>query len=180
MLQISNDKWALIPTLKFPNGDVIYDSPEIIKYLEEHYPQNKLDKDRPDLEAILQKFTAHAKTYFHMVLLPIYHCMGDESEKEYFRTTREAWFKCKLEDIKVSDEQVQAIIDSHADLESHLGKNNYLHGDNHDYYDYAYFGRIFWINCISPEITDKLFPSSLPNTRAWIDRMFNSYNGYFK
>lgn len=166
-----------VPVLR--DGDeVIEESYEIAKYLDETYP------DKPSLfngqggEALtafviswvttqINPAVAKLCTYdIHNALAPV--------DQEYFRTSREKLFGCTLEEFDAKfPKNSDALIAALFPLKNLLSRQPYLGGESPVFADYVVFGSLQWLRttCVQDHL-----PKDGP-VAEWFERLLDMYGG---
>ena len=155
----------------------MFESWDIAIYLEKTFP------DRPTLfggpEGVaLSKFFANlasviASQVVRLVLVDIYDHLT-ESDKPYFRESREQRFGMALEQVVAQrDSLLQPFRDSLLPLRMTLRSQKFLGGDHPLYADYAVFGVFQWSRCISPF---QLLAEDDP-VAQWRKRLLEAFDG---
>lgn len=166
-----------IPVIE--DGDeIVSDSFVIAEYLERTYPNRpSLFGDARGLEyarflnnwanSVIQGALAP------MVMFDIYQQL-DESDKDYFRTSREARFGMTLEEVPEGrEERAEKFAKVLAPLRTNLQAAPYLGGDEPFYGDYAVFGPFQWARVVSN------FPVLAADDpiNQWFDRCLDLFDG---
>jgi len=160
------------------DGRVVFDSWTIANYLEDTYP---------DAPSLFGGLTARATAAFfnnwvdnvvnpaliRVVLLDIYNQLGD-TDKAYFRNSREARFGMTLEKVvEDPDAKIAAFRQILQPARLTLQKQEYLGGDGPRYVDHILFGAFAWARAVSPqkllERDDPLF--------TWRKRLLDAHGG---
>jgi glutathione S-transferase len=177
------DKEVLAPSgqSKVPvlvHGDKwLFESWDIANYLEQTFP------DRPTLfggpqGTALSKFYCNfavvmASQAIRMILVDIYDHLT-ETDKPYFRESREQRFGMSLEQVVADREsKLQPFRDGLMPLRMTLKQQEFFGGDQPLYADYALFGVFQWARCISPF---QLLAADDP-VALWRTRLLNAFNG---
>ncbi|MDX1738002.1 MAG: glutathione S-transferase N-terminal domain-containing protein [Alphaproteobacteria bacterium] len=166
-----------VPVIK--DGDnAVADSFEIARYL---------DKTYPDLPELLggsvgegqAKFIENwvnsqiLPAIFRMIILDIYEGLAD-TDKEYFRETREKRFNLPLEKVfKYDDEQKATLHKALTPLRNMLDSQPFICGQAPAYSDYILMGCFMFARSSSNKtILDPNDP-----VHKWLDPMLNLYDG---
>ncbi|GAN80944.1 glutathione S-transferase family protein [Acidocella aminolytica] len=159
-------------------GRCVVDSWDIAEYLEVTYP------DRPSL---FNGAAGHALTRFvnewtenalhpaiARLILPEIHAMLHPKDQDYFKTTREAFFGCSLDDLAAGREAHLATLrQALRPLAATLAQQAYISGAAAAYADHVVFGALQWLRVCSPhDVT-----SDQPALADWFTRMLNAYDG---
>jgi glutathione S-transferase len=156
----------------------VADSQTIAEFVEDTYP------DRPSLFAgpggrALSRFvTGWTDTIVHgalirMLVLDIWRHV-DATDREYFRTSREARFGMSLEEVMTGREaRLPAFRASLEPVRAVLTKQDFLGGENPLYADYTLFGAFQWARCIS----DFSLLAADDPVAAWRGRMLGLFGG---
>jgi glutathione S-transferase len=179
-LQISGGKWELVPTVVFPNGDIVFDSPKIAKYLDEKYPENPLNPNNPDLDALVEYYDKNLFfPSFKNVVDELYARLDDEN-KRYFKETRERFFNVPIEklsgDREANNQQYNMGVKRIDDI---LSTKKFLDGDKPLIHDYTIASRIQCFKILSPKTyEDLIINGPNMNLRRWIGDMDEAFGGY--
>lgn len=157
---------------------VVSDSWTIAEYLENAYPDRHSlfggDKGRA-LTRFYNNWTAGAVQLplFRMIGIDIFNHLA-ESDRTYFRQSREARFGVSLEALAADrDDKVKAFRQGLQPLRATLETQPFLGGDSPLYADYIVFGAFQWARCISPfqllEAADPVY--------AWRKRLLDAFDG---
>lgn len=157
---------------------VVADSWEIALYLERAYP------DRPTLFGgsgglAGATFVRHWSDSLLPLAAPLaFHAVWtllDDTDKAYFRETREARVGKKLEDICGDPEvRVAKLAQGLAPARAMLTDTPYLGGKTPLYSDHLLFGILQWVRCVNPiELLAKDDP-----VHDWFERMLDAYGGH--
>ncbi|WP_117194158.1 glutathione S-transferase family protein [Rhizobium terrae] len=166
-----------VPILRDGN-QLIRDSFEIALYLEEAYP------DRPTLfggeggKALSRFVERFSQNIIHpaisQIAVPDIHDMLDETDRIYFRKSREALLGRTLEEVRAGREA--AVAGFAAKLEpvrQTLGYQSYLGGDTPLFADYILFGALQWMRITAGA---KVFSEDDP-VGSWFDRCLDLHEG---
>ncbi|WP_297367601.1 glutathione S-transferase family protein [Acidocella sp.] len=163
------------------DGRCVADSWKIAEYLEATYP------DRPSL---FNGQTGHALARFAAewtdnvlvptiarLILPEVHDMLHPKDQDYFKTTREAFFGCSLDDLAAGREaHLAALRQALRPLAATLEHQAYVAGEAPAYADHVVAAALQWLRVCSPhDVT-----SDQPALAGWFERMLNAYDGMAK
>jgi glutathione S-transferase len=159
------------------DGDkVVTDSFEIMRYLDEAYP------DAPVLGAGVSYqralFFKHfiersvAPSLFRIVVLDLLAAIHP-GDRDYFRETREARFGCTLEAFHQPEQGREALQKTLAPVRGMLRDTPFLDGDTPSGADYLLFGSMMWAYCVS---TETLVPPD-DEVARWFERMLAQHGG---
>lgn len=159
-------------------GKQIGDSFEIVKYLEEAYPDKPLFDASKSLDGYqeLNLWTDRtvALGIFRMLVKDI-HDLQDAENAAYFRKTREARVGKTLEEMHAGREALlEEFRDSLEPLRERLAKTDFLSGDAPAWFDYCVFGTFQWARiCSNFEVL-----ADDDSIAIWRDRMLDLFDGY--
>lgn len=166
-----------VPILRDGN-ELIRDSFDIALYLEERYP------NRPTLfggeggKALSRFVERFSQTVVHPAVTGIavadIHDMLDETDRTYFRSTREKMLGKSLEDLRAGREA--AVVAFAAKLEpvrQTLGYQAFLGGDGPLFADYILFGALQWMRITSGA---EVFAADDP-VGLWFERCLDLHEG---
>lgn len=139
----------IVPVLD-DNGRLIPDSFDIALYLDEAYP------DRPSLfrgeggKALSRMVEGYSQTIIHPAIMRIalldIHAGLDESDKAYFRESRETRFGATLEDFAANDAAARAGFAAKLEPMRHMLKfQPFIGGETPLFADYIVFGALQWL-----------------------------------
>ena len=161
------------------DGDnLVSDSFDIALYLEETYP------DRPSLfggeggKAMARFIERWSQLTIHSylggaALMDIYDRLSPE-DQAYFRSSREARFKKKLEEVAAGrDAGLAAFRSALEPLRSMLSYQPFIGGASPLFCDYIVFGAFQWVRVISPY---QVLEASDP-VAAWFERCLDLHDG---
>mgnify|MGYP000161386085 CR=1 FL=1 len=166
-----------VPVIR-DGGEVVFDSWTIARHLEATYA------DRPSLfngaggMAHARFVNSWADTVLNAGIAPLIiadiHAAIDEKDKEYFRSSREARFGRRLEEVQAGREQgVARFRESLAPLRATLAAQPFLGGASPSYADYIPFGGFMWARVTSAfELLEASDPIS-----AWRETMLDLHGG---
>ncbi len=172
---VENGFSKTVPILR--DGDeLVKDSFEIALYLDEAYP------DRPSLfegeggKALARFVESWSQTQLHPAIVKIavldIHDMLDETDKSYFRESRQAFFGKSIEEIASSrDEEIAAFPSRLEPIRRMLGYQPFIGGDGPLFADYIVFGALQWARVTSK--VDLLRPDD--PVRGWFERCLDLY-----
>lgn len=174
---LENGASKTVPLIR--DGDeVVAESFRIALYLDKVYP------DRPPLfhgqgTVPLTRFIerwAHQTVYAQisrMILMDLFAIL-DEGDREYFRTTREARFKQKLEEVPANrEERLPAFRASLDPLRSMVERQAFLAGDEPCFADYIIAGGFQWARVSSSfQLLEKDDPVA-----QWFERCLDLHGG---
>lgn len=167
---------GLVPVLVH-DGETVADSWRIALYLEDRFP------DRPSLfggavSVPLARFvngwtdTTLIPSIIRIILVDIHDRLHD-SDRAYFRTTREQRFGQTLEQV-VADRpaHLAAVRQALQPLRRALAADPFIAGAAPAYADYCVFGALMWARCVSP--VELLEPDD--PVWAWRDRLLDAFD----
>lgn len=166
-----------VPVLN-DDGRIVFDSWTIAEYLDETYA------DRPSL---LGPKPAHPLAHFvadwaemtvQAALFPIVitfiHAAMNDTDKAYFRATREKRLGQTLEAYGADPEaKIPALRAALAPMRRTLARQSFVSGAEPAWADYAIFGAFQWARCVCPL---RLLAPDDP-VFAWRERMLDLYGG---
>lgn len=167
---------ATLPVLK-DDDQIICDSANIIAHLEKRYSESPLtvsDGERAAVEFYKAWMSAHLFPALGPMMFLRVHAAAHESDKEYFRTTREKRFGKTLEEVAMTPgarEKTEAALQT---LAAPLVRHKYLGGDTPNLSDYTVFGVFMWQRTVTGETLYET-PQAVG---AWIERMLDLFDGY--
>lgn len=168
---------GLVPLLR--DGDTtVADSWRIAVYLEERYP------DRPSLfggdagRALTRFMNAWADGSLAPLLAPVLVldilARLDAKDRDYFRSTREARYGRRLEEVCADREaHIATFRKALTPLRTLLKDQPFLAGEAPAYADYCVFGMFMWARCIS----DVQLLAEDDGVYAWRDRLLDAFDG---
>lgn len=162
-------------------GRCVADSWTIAEYLEVTYP------DRPSLfngavgKALTRFVNDWTQTVLHpaiaRLILPEIHAMLHPKDQDYFKTTREAFFGCSLDDLATEREaHLSALRQTLRPLAATFDHQPYLAGATPAYADHIIFSVLQWLRVCS--VHDVI--SAEPALVSWFTCMLNAYDGLAK
>ncbi|KXN68928.1 hypothetical protein CONCODRAFT_8733 [Conidiobolus coronatus NRRL 28638] len=159
--EVTGGKWGKVPTIKFDNGDIQYDSIPICNYLDEKYPENPIRRSGSKAEAAIFKFKESiGSTPQKFILLDIVRNLDEES-RIHVRKIKEEDKKMTLEEfVGNQDENYTKFYKCVATLTPFLENSNFLEGETAGFSDYLLAGMLQYIRTINPKIYTKLVHDS--------------------
>ena len=160
------------------DGDkMIHDSWSIANYLEDTYPQRPLFGNSATRGAALMiKFWTERTLHpilVRLLILDIYAAIH-ESDRAYFRESREKRFGVTLEQLGADPEkyreQLQVALEP---LRLTASEQPFIGGAAPTFADYIVFGALQWARCVSPT---KLLAEDDP-VYAWRKRLLDCFDG---
>jgi len=175
--ELENGFSKTVPILRDGN-ELIRDSFDIALYLEEHYP------NRPTLfggeggkalsrfvERFSQSITPPATPGIGVADI---HDMLDETDRAYFRTTREKMLGRSLEDLRAGREAAVAGFAAKLEpMRQMLGYQDFIGGDGPLFADYILFGALQWMRITTG---GNVLAADDP-VAAWFERCLDLYEG---
>lgn len=161
------------------DGDrCVFDSWTIAEYLEATYPDTPSLFGSAEGRALARFVNQWVSESLHpaiaRVIVPDLVAILHETDRDYFRTTREAAFGCSFEALAAGREealaQLRRIVQP---LRSTLAAQPFLAGIAPNYADHVAFGAFQWARTSSPIA---LLASDNPIC-AWCERMLDAYGG---
>jgi glutathione S-transferase len=166
-----------IPTLE-DHGRLITDSWEIVRYLDQAYPQTPR-LIAPGAEGqVLRFFQYWVQTTVHagvarLVLLDLYNSL-DPADQAYFRSSREKQYKMTLEEVQAGrEDRLDAFRKSLQPMRLSLAQGPFISGEQPGYADYLAFGGFQWARLSSA------YPTLATDdvVHAWFERCLDLYDG---
>ncbi|KXN68909.1 hypothetical protein CONCODRAFT_79581 [Conidiobolus coronatus NRRL 28638] len=177
--ELTNGKWGQVPTVVFPNGDIIFDSPEIAKYLDENYPANPLIVQDAKLDSYIKNYTTSSvPVAFKLIMKDLYNLL-DERNQKLFKIE----FENKFDFIKGSKEQkIEQYSEGLKSIDNVLSERKFLNGSSPLIHDYRLISWIQSFRTINPSIYEDLVlnNSSIKNVARWARDMDEELDGYLK
>jgi glutathione S-transferase len=177
----SNGKWNQVPLLITPNGDQVYNTKDIGKYLELHYPSPTLNAVNSKLDQLLLDYDPISDISFSLSIMDLYHAI-DKADKPYFLESRPLLLGTSIEEFtKDLDGNLKLYHEKTLNLGDLFDKSDYLNGNEPGFYDYLLAGRIQYIRLISPNSYEKLIVNHPKKSILnWFERMLNLFDGYMR
>jgi glutathione S-transferase len=180
-----NDKEAiafsgqgLVPVL-IDGEQIISDSWAIADYLERTYPEAPSLFGGPSAQALTRFINEFVDGVVHpgmarLIVSDIPQILA-ESDRAYFRESREKRFGKRLEEITANrDIEATVFRKSLESLRRALAQQNFLSGSTAQYADYILFGAFQWARCSS---TFELLTEGDP-LFAWRERLLDAFAGH--
>ena len=152
--KIENGVSKIVPVIR--DGDaVVADSFAIALYLEKTYPDRPTLFGGPGGEAMARFVERWSQTTLHpylgaAALIDIYE-RQDSDNRAYFRTSREARFGKRLEEVVAGrDAGLASFRASLEPLRSTLSYQKWIGGEGPLFCDYIVFGALQWVRVMSP------------------------------
>ena len=154
----------------------VADSQAIAEYLDETYPNEPPLFGEPPTRALTNFIRAWTDRVLHVtlasILVPDIFPRLAECDKDYFRTTREAWLGCTIEELATRRPAAiaafQAVL---APLLTTLKTQKFIAGDAPAYADHIIFGALQWARLMS---STPLFDTTSPLT-TWMTAVLDTY-----
>lgn len=165
-----------VPILK-DDDQIICDSANIIAHLEKHYPADSLTTtagERAAAEfcgawAIAELYPALAP-----MIVPRIYPLVHESDREYFRQTREERFGRPLHELSATPVLLEKIESALQTLAAPLARHQFLGGGRPNLSDYLVMAPFMW-----QRIVTDAAPYETPQAvNAWQERMLDLFDGY--
>jgi len=166
-----------IPTLSH-NGKLVTDSWDIVRYLDETFPQMpRLIAPGADGQ-VLKFFQYWVQTTIHggiaRLILRDLHDRLDPADQPYFRASREKMYRQTLEALQAGrEERVDAFRKSLQPMRLSLGHGPFVCGEQPGYADYLAFGGFQWARVSSP--FQLLAEDDV--VHAWFERCLDLFDG---
>lgn len=174
---ISFSGQGMVPVIR--DGDTaVNDSWAIALYLEDTYPDNPslFGGQGGHASAALVRQWALQSVFAScapLAILPVWSLL-DDTDKAYFRETREKRFGKTLEEVcGDKDARIDAVRASVNPLRAMLGTQPFIGGDGPLYHDHMVFGPLQWLRCVTGI---NPFPADDP-VHGWLERMLDAYGG---
>lgn len=166
-----------VPILRDGN-ELVRDSFEIALYLEDRYP------DRPTLfggeggKALSRFVERFCQSIVHPMVTNIavadIHDMLDETDRIYFRTSREAFLGRRLEEVKAERDAVIAEFPARLEpVRQTLRYQDFLGGDGPLFADYILFGALQWMRITA----DTKVLAEDDAVALWFERCLDLHDG---
>ncbi len=160
------------------HGRMIHDSWTIANYLEDTYPERPIFGNATARgSALLLKFWAERTLHpllVRILILDIYAAIR-ESDRPYFRETREKRFGMTLESLAGEPEKnIELVRTALEPVRLTLAEQPYICGETPAFADYIVFGALQWARCVSPK---RIFADDDP-IYAWRERLLDAYAGH--
>ncbi|KXN68920.1 hypothetical protein CONCODRAFT_18705, partial [Conidiobolus coronatus NRRL 28638] len=162
--KLTKGKWSKVPLLKLPNGDLIYDSQKIGKYLDSIHQEYPLNINNPNWS-----------------ILDVYNNLDNFNKPKYL-STMETRIDIPIEEfVKNRELKLNEYYKRTKNIGELLNTSLYLNGNEPGYYDYILIGKIQFLRVISP-ITFENFIVNNPSKSIfmWVERMLGLFGGYLK
>jgi glutathione S-transferase len=159
-------------------GKMIHDSWTIANYLEDTYPEPPLfGSSAARGSALLLKFWAERTLHpllVRILILDIFAAIR-ESDRPYFRETREKRFGVTLETLAREPEKNIELLRAALDpARLTLAEQPFICGQAPAFADYILFGALQWARCVS---TKHILANDDP-VYAWRERLLNAFDGH--
>lgn len=159
-------------------GEMIHDSWIIANYLEDAYPEQPIFGNAAARgSALLLKFWVERTLHPLLVRILILDIFGalQESDRSYFRETREKRFGATLETLGSEPEKYIELVRAALEpVRLTLAEQPYICGQAPAFADYIVFGALQWARCVSPK---HILASDDP-VYAWRTRMLSAFDGH--
>ncbi|KXN68913.1 hypothetical protein CONCODRAFT_18699 [Conidiobolus coronatus NRRL 28638] len=180
--ELTEGKWDRVPVVVFDNSDVIFDSPEIAKYLDEKYPDSRLDPDNTALDEIINDYSSNIAPNAILNAFDDLFALLEPENQVYFRLTREKFFGKKLEEVSGNrDINTMKFIQNIAKIDDLLSTSKFLNGNKPLIHDYTLASRIQYFRTVSPRTYKELILNG-PNFNLlrWTRDMDNLFDDFLK
>ncbi len=157
---------------------VLHDSWAIAEYLDAHYADRPKLMDGPQGRALANFARYFAQLVFSpiafkAVILDLYAAI-DESDRDYFRQSREARVGKTLEAFAIGEDEARAQMrPALSPLRALLQEQPFINGDAPAFADYCMLGGFMWARGVSAK---KLIAEDDP-VYAWRERMLDLFDG---
>ncbi|KXN74741.1 hypothetical protein CONCODRAFT_14510, partial [Conidiobolus coronatus NRRL 28638] len=178
--EATGGKWDKVPTVVFPNGDIVFDSLEIGKYLDEKYPENSLNPSNSDLDNLIEDYNTRIAFNAFRNAIPDLLPLLDAKSQKYFRESREKMLNMTLEEFAGDREaNTQQYHSDVKKIDELLSASKFLNGYKPLIHDYILAARIQFFKTISPRTyEDLIINGPNENLKRWIKDMDKELNGY--
>ncbi|MEQ8708011.1 MAG: glutathione S-transferase family protein [Rhodospirillales bacterium] len=162
------------------DGDrTVTDSWDIAVYLDEFYADRPALMAGPEARGLARFVNHWTDTVINAALAPmiVADILDDvtDLDEAHFRTTREARFGCRLEDVCGDlDQRLETFRKALTPARLTLGEQPFLSGAQPGYADYILFGSFQWA-AITSDVT--LLETDDP-VFGWRERLLDLFNGY--
>ncbi|PRY66768.1 glutathione S-transferase [Vreelandella songnenensis] len=158
------------------NDQVITDSFDILRYLDNAYPNAPVLGEGMSFQRALffKYFVERSVTpaLFRLVAMDLLAAIHPD-DRAYFRKTREARFGARLEEVHAPDEARRQLATLLAPVRDLLEASPFLDGDAPAGADYLLFGSLMWVHTVSLETLGEANAS----VEAWFQRMLTVHGG---
>ncbi|WP_447555378.1 glutathione S-transferase N-terminal domain-containing protein [Vreelandella sp. EE22] len=155
---------------------VVTDSFEIMRYLDKTYPEAPvLGEGAGYQRALFFKLFVErsvAPALFRIVAMDLFAAIHPD-DRDYFRQTREANFKMRLEEVHNPEEGRKQLDKVLAPVEALLDTSPFIDGQTPAGADYLLFGSMMWAHVVSQEA---LFEKGAP-VAIWFEKMLKVHEG---
>jgi glutathione S-transferase len=171
---------AKVPVI-VDQGACVSNSWTIAEYLETNYPDRPSLFNGPAGQALarfVDQWTDNSLIpAIARLILPEIHAMLHPKDQNYFKTTREAFFGCGLDDLAAGREAyLAALRQVLRPLAATLAQQAYVAGAAPAYADHVVFAALQWLRvCSAHDVT-----SGQPGLADWFTRMLSAYDGLGK
>lgn len=160
------------------DGKMIHDSWTIANYLENTYPERPMFGSAAARgSALLLKFWAERTLHpllVRILILDIFAAIR-ESDRPYFRETREKRFGMTLETLASEPEKnIELVRAAFEPVRLTLAEQPYICGQTPAFADYIVFGASQWARCVSPK---RILANDDP-VYAWRERLLDAFDGH--
>jgi glutathione S-transferase len=168
--------------LKFPNGDVAFDSLKIAEYLDEKYPGNPLNPHSKELDGLVEHYDKTCNyNACKMNIKELLSYMDDKS-REYFIDTRVPMIKALPDNFEFNQEEdIAEYFENLKPVIKRLKKSKFIDGDKPLIHDYIVISKIQMVKTISPDVYYKLIENNPSEIfKKWVERMEGLFGNFLK
>ncbi|MCB2095991.1 MAG: glutathione S-transferase N-terminal domain-containing protein [Parvularculaceae bacterium] len=169
-------EYGKVPVL-VSDGEVVKESAVITQWLDRKYPQNPLVASKAE-KAAAEFYAAWIGSALYPALAPMLmmrlFSVIAETDKPYFRQTREGRFGKTLEEVAATPGVAERAEAALAVLAAPLANHRYLGGSAPNLADYIVFGPFMWQRLVT---MTELYETPAP-VAQWRERMLDLYGGY--
>ena len=165
-----------LPILK-DGEELICDSAHILTHLEKKYENNPLigtDAERAAADFYLAWLGANLYSSLSPMMFVRVHAAAHESDKAYFRQTREERLGGTLEELAAKPGLKENIEASLKTLSASLVRHKFLGGDTANLSDYMVMSPFMW----QRSVTSETLYDTPQAVAAWQERMLDLFDGY--
>lgn len=163
---------------------VVHDSWNIASYLEDQYESSPalFPGSRSTMEPMTKFMSNYANQLVGVVakccVVDVYNAL-DESNKSYFKSSREERFGQSFDEIERAKEANIKVLNSNiAHIRYTLKHQKYIHGETVGYADYCLFGLFQWMRVVSPDVYEEVVTKNPDGLQRWMNELLNMHNGY--
>ncbi|KXN74743.1 hypothetical protein CONCODRAFT_14511 [Conidiobolus coronatus NRRL 28638] len=179
---VTNGKWGYVPTLKFPNGDVAFDSLKIAEYLDEKYPSNPLIYKSEELDKLTEHYDQTCNWNACKMNVKEFLSYMDDKSRKYFMETRVPMLQSNPDGFKFNQEEnIAEYFENLKPVIQRLEKTKFIDGDKPLIHDYLIISRIQMVKTTSPEAYHELVENNPSEIfKKWVERMDGLFDDFLK